>query len=155
MSLASEWKKEIEDMSPSRTIIKDKIIEIKGKKKTSRKRRRSYIKKPSLWTDISKSMSNNSYAAYIVVFCLFYLLGWWVIFSSLEQAEHDSKHMAHSSLLHPNGEITHHLPKQIETQISKLAQLQKLHNAKDVVFALKNAKPANDITAKIRANVQV
>ena len=100
-------------------------------------------------------MSNNSYAAYIIVFCLFYLLGWFVIFSSLEQAEHDSKHIAHSSLLHPNGEVTHHLPIQIQNQISILAQLEKLHGVKDVVSALKNAKPSNDITAKIRANVQV
>lgn len=148
MSLAKEWKKEIADMSPMRTTLKDKVIDIKEKRKSSRTRYRSINKRQSsLLQDIIKSLNNNSYIAYIIVFCLFYLLGWFVIFSQIESAEHESLHKSPSSLLHPNGEITHHLPKQIQDQIQKLAQLESLHEAKDHLTNL--ASKTNDLIDKM------
>ena len=161
MSLANEWKKEIADMSsPSRTS-KDKLIDIKDKRKSKTprsSRRRTSNKRPSsLFQDIAKSISNNSYVAYIAVFCLFYLLGWFVVFTTLDEAEHESKHKAHSSLLHPNGDLTHHLPKQIQSQIDKLAALEKMHEHKEVINEIKNAQSESDnlILSKINAHNQV
>eukprot|EP01084_Bolivina_argentea_P259072 437016_1 len=138
MSLANEWKKEIDAMSPGRIMLKDKIINIKEKRKSSRLRYLSPPKKKSIVEKIQHTLTASPYIAYIIVFFLFYILGWIVVFKYMNEAEHDLKHKSQATLLHPNGEITHHLPEQIKNQIIKLAKLESIIEAKEQLGSLMN-----------------
>ena len=131
MSSAQEWKKEILSMSPDRKTRKDTKITIRDNKRLSaRSRHRSISSKlPSPFTDFIRS----SYFVYIAVFCLFYLLGWFVVFSQMDQIEHDSIHKSAAALKQPSSDITHHLPRQIREQIEKLAHYESIHDARDQI----------------------